>query len=350
MSGVWQGTIRGCGQLAAAGTVSTMVTRPPLDSPTDEMSQIRASLERLQATVRRLESEREAARRRRRRRLLAVGFGLSILVHVVLVLYFSTIYRWGPGEGVRPVTFEFAILHEEQLTELSDAAEDAASLDEPEVDALAEPAVPLDAGESAVDITAAAQAPAGLSAAGEGISGDTGLSGAGTSYFGISARGTRFAYIVDVSGSMSERGRMDIARRELAKSVQALPDYAYFHVVLFSDRMQEPPIQNGWVRARRSSVASFSRWLNNVSPSGGTQPFPAFQRVFALDVRPDVIYFMTDGIIPAGSADEVRALNSAGKRVVIHAIAFGDQGSREMLEAIARDSGGTYRYVADGGM
>ena len=44
----------------------------------------------------------------------------------------------------------------------------------------------------------------------------------------------------------------------------------------------------------------------------------------ALDTRPDVIFFLSDGEIPEESVGEIRRLNSRGKKVVIHAIAFGD--------------------------
>ena len=136
--------------------------------------------------------------------------------------------------------------------------------------------------------------------------------------------------------------------RELARSVAALPDYAYFYVLLFSSGSIEPPIQRDWMRARRTTVQMFIQWLNQVDPGGATEPVPAFERVFALGDRPDVIFFLTDGEIPDAEAagDLIAKLNSGGRRVVINTIAFGDVRSQKLLRRLARDSGGTYRFVA----
>ena len=68
----------------------------------------------------------------------------------------------------------------------------------------------------------------------------------------------------------------------------------------------------------------------------------------ALEPRPDVIFFLTDGEIPRSEETlaAVTLLNSRGRRVVINTIAFGDPASQELLREIARRSGGIYRFVS----
>jgi uncharacterized protein with von Willebrand factor type A (vWA) domain len=193
-----------------------------------------------------------------------------------------------------------------------------------------------------------------LGGAGTGSGAGTGESlsggGAGASFFGITSRGKRFAYIVDKSGSMGQGRKLPIAMRELAKSVGDLPDFASFFVVLFSSGFIEPPTQHGWMRARKPIVNRFIRWLNEVTPGGGTVPAPAFEYVLSEDLRPDVIFFLTDGEIPEDTADIVSDMNRNGpSRVVINTIAFGDARSQDQLRRIARDSGGTYRFVSTEG-
>ncbi len=92
-------------------------------------------------------------------------------------------------------------------------------------------------------------------------------------------------------------------------------------------------------------MRSFIHWLDKIDSSGGTLPLPAFQKVFGLSVRPDVIFFLTDGEIPPDTAANVTSLNSRGRRVVINTIAFGDPASQAQLKDIARRSGGVYRFV-----
>ena len=206
----------------------------------------------------------------------------------------------------------------------------------------------VDATAANLEVSNAGSMPT-LGGSGDGSGDDTlGGGSAGTSFFGVSSRGSRFAYVVDVSGSMGQQRKIHIAMRELARSISALPDYAYFYVVLFSTEAQLPSMQEGWTRARPNTVRKFVRWFGQVEPRGGTNPRPAFERIFALDERPDVIFFMTDGQITNFTADELPSTKSRGKNVVINTIAFGDPASQDLLRAIARQTGGTYRFVSAG--
>lgn len=311
----------------------------------------RAAIQKLLAE---LETERERVQRQRRRNLVIFGACLSLLVHICIMWYLSGIHRAGPrGPGTEPVAIEFNILQEEELTELpkSDLAESTpdtlAELSEvPEVspalnDDLQPPAAELDVGTSGSmeSITG-----------GAGSGGEIGI-GTGSAradFFGVSSTGERFVYIVDTSGSMSGDLKMRTAMSELARSISSLPDYVYYHIVLFSSSKTVNPDQPGWVRARKGDVLATIRWLRDQSPVGGTQPLPAFAHAFDLDHRPDVIFFMTDGQIPKSTPSDVRALYQRGSRVVINTIAFGDPRSQDLLKEIAADAGGTYRFVPSG--
>lgn len=308
------------------------------------------SVRQLQRAIKRWQQQQDIARERRRRKTLYMGIAVSLIAHVLLLAYFGMLTRLGPGGGGPPAReVEFALVFDESLTEMpehdlaaldaDDAALEALSIDEPEIT--------LDA-DATGDLTIASDmALDSVGGAGESFSSGLSGGGAGTTYFGIAAEGTRIAYIFDRSGSMTMNHRMVIARAELIRSIEALPDYASFYIVLFSSETLEPPTQRGWVQARPVNVNRVVHWLNQVDPGGGTVPGPAFRQILSLDARPDVIFFMTDGIIHGFSASEVNAMNRNGQRVVIHTISFGDQGSEELLRQIARDSGGTYRYVPD---
>ena len=173
--------------------------------------------------------------------------------------------------------------------------------------------------------------------------------GGGTSFFGISSKGTRFAYIVDISGSMGQNRKMETAMQELRRSIESLPDYSYFYILLFSSEIKQPPMQKGWMRARKPVVRQFTNWLTSVDPGGGTEPKSSFQAVFSLAVRPDVIYFLTDGQFEDIAPDEIAEMNSHGKKVVINTIQFGDPYGQDVLKQIAAKSGGAYRFIASGG-
>ena len=185
----------------------------------------------------------------------------------------------------------------------------------------------------------------GGGAGGAGGGGGGGLSGGagGTSFFGVGGRGTRFAFIVDKSGSMVN-GRIGEAKQELYKAIVALPDFASVYVV-FYDSSDPWAFSDRWERVRSSMVKKLKTWLNNVGPSGGTEPTPAFRAVFALDARPDVIFFLSDGEIPPESIAQIRQMNARGKRVTINAIAFGEESGSQQLRQIAQEADGEFRQV-----
>ncbi len=324
------------------------------------------TISRLQATIRELEKERDLERRSRWRLVLLISLAVSAIAHLGLMLGLDLIRVGRPGggggQGVDAVTVESALAGGPELTEF-----DQPSLQGP--DTLVDASSPGGAIDTVVEATAPLIAGAGggapeLGGIGGGGGSDLGLGagsgtgggegglgggGAGTSFFGVSARGSRFAYIVDISGSMAEFGKINICMRELSRSIEMLPDYAYFYVVLFNSEIITPPMQEGWNRARESTVARFARWFNQIDPGGGTQPKAAFEQVFSLEERPDVIYFLTDGLIPPETVAVVGALNSRGRRVAINTIAFGDPSGQELLKDISARSGGVFRFVPANG-
>ncbi len=318
-----------------------------------QVSRLRSRLGELEETIRQLEAQRELEIRRRRRNLLLIGVTVSAVAHLGLMVYLNMLHRGRPaGPAVQPVSIEFAVIQEPELTQLQEMDLDDLVPEVTTQDANEDqPTLELEADVSAADL---AISPAGavptLSGSGGGEGGTLGGGGAGTTFFGVSSRGTRFAYIVDVSGSMGQGRKMDVCMRELARSIEILPDYASFYVVLFSSDIALPPMQRGWTRARDNTVSRFIRWLNQIDPHGGTRPQPAFREVFgALDERPDVIFFLTDGQIPPETVATVAALNQRGRRVAVNTIAFGDPSSQELLKDIARRSGGVYRFVPSEG-
>ena len=142
---------------------------------------------------------------------------------------------------------------------------------------------------------------------------------------------------------------MERAKQEMKRSIRALPDYTKFLVVFYNSDIVEPPDQEGWQTARSVVVRRFTRWLEGLSPKGGTEPLPAFRRVFSEEERPDVIFFLTDGEITSMKPDSIERLNTGGFKTVINTIAFGDDSSQDLLKKIAKDSGGVYRFVRSGG-
>ncbi len=326
----------------------------------------RSAIQTLQETIDRLHTERMKLLRQRRFHVALLGFALSIPFHLILIIWFATTYLHGPagyGGGSGPVTtIELGLLNGEELVDRP-ATDDFAVADGlGETDTPAGPAS-LEAGAPAIglemggtgSLDAQGGGPVGVGGpsgqGGSGLGPGGGGGGGGASFFGLGGRGSRFVYIVDISGSMANGARFQVAMDELRRSISALPDFAAFAVYLFSDAAYVPPFQEAYLKAMPANVARMKKWLDTQSPMGGTEPSDAFQRSLSLSPLPDVIFFLTDGEIPEHIPDYLSQRNGANgkKRVVIHCIAFSNDAGQDSLRRIARDSEGTFRFVPVGG-
>ena len=84
-------------------------------------------------------------------------------------------------------------------------------------------------------------------------------------------------------------------------------------------------------------------WINSVDSGGGTDPRPALTK--ALEVHPETIYVLSDGLFEAACVTEVKKANHGLNRATIYTVGFGDRTGEAQLTRLAKDSGGQYRFV-----
>lgn len=176
-----------------------------------------------------------------------------------------------------------------------------------------------------------------------GGQGGGGPGGPGIGFFGAKAAGNSFIYVVDMSGSM-QGGRFDRAISELIRSINQLKTGQKFYVVFFNDQplpLYAPRPATSMQTATTSNRQRAVRWIRSIRPSSLTNPDRAIE--LALELRPDAIFLLTDGEFQDDVPSLIRKLNKGG--VVIHTIAFEGREGEPMLEAIARENKGTYRFV-----
>jgi hypothetical protein len=183
-----------------------------------------------------------------------------------------------------------------------------------------------------------------------GISGGMGGGGGGggASFFGLEAVGSRFVYVIDVSGSMASGGRIEAAKAELLKSIEALSENSQFVVILFSNDAKPLGEKATWTEATASGKRWARRAIQEVQSEGGTYPAGAFTMGLAVEPAPDAVYLMTDGDFPDSEMEAILEANRR-RRVPVHAICFIERTGEERMRRIARSSGGTYVYVAGAG-
>lgn len=193
----------------------------------------------------------------------------------------------------------------------------------------------------------------GGAGSGEGMgegSGD-GLGGAGgeARFFGVEARGSRFAFVVDVSGSMMDPSKIGALQAALIESVEGMLESANFCVILYStDAM--PLMGDRWFRASDDNKSAAKRNIMQMGAAGSTNPMPGFEVAFRLLPRPDAVYFMTDGVFSKEIEEELPGYieqknRGEDARIAVHCITFADRGSEKLMRRIARQSGGSYTHV-----
>lgn len=305
-------------------------------------------------------------------RATIMGLGISLLIHLLILLLAALItidFGFADAGGNRGDDVDFAVLTQADLAQTSspkiefESFEVATIQDDSvlEIDLLSDSNTDQSVNDLA-DSIAPSLNPGGGSLT--SIDATTGSAGAGTgegaSFFGLEAQGRRFAYIVDISGSMNaltgdgESTRWELTRAELLRSISGLDQNADFYIVLYSSNPISLFGNTQWVRAEPASKRLAGSGLFGISPTGGTKPIPAFHQVFALEPEPDAIYFMTDGLVETDVPALVRQMNRR-EDIPIHCILFGALASatdaraaENMLTNIAKHSGGKFTHIREG--
>lgn len=158
-----------------------------------------------------------------------------------------------------------------------------------------------------------------------------------STFFGIKAQGQLFLYVVDCSGSMVDEDRLDRAKAELRRSVNALQSPQRFKVIFYND--QPVPMPGELPKAADyPSKALLSKWLQMVEPEGPTDPRSSL--ALALAMKPDAVFLLSDGAFPDGTVES--AVRSNPKKVPIHCIDLANGAAGDGLRKIAEQSGGQY--------
>jgi hypothetical protein len=178
--------------------------------------------------------------------------------------------------------------------------------------------------------------------------------GATSSFYGLEILSERVVFVIDQSGSMaakagtrsSDKGaptRLEIAKEELLRYVDNVPDHHLFNIVLFgtgvrtyADDMRSPKGQ-GRAEARQ--------WVEKIALEGATNLYGGLKKAFAMkDV--DTIYLLTDGDPSAGEEVDPKLILedvvhwNRERRIVIHSISIGTQSA--LLRQLAEETGGEF--------
>jgi hypothetical protein len=142
------------------------------------------------------------------------------------------------------------------------------------------------------------------------------------------------------------------AKRELIGSVNDLDSIHQFQIIFYNDRPMvfnpnrpQPPRMLYGDQPTRHLARNF---VEAIVAAGSTQHMAALK--LALNMQPDVIFFLTDAAEPQLTAGQLAEIRSQNARIgaSINAIEFGagpKQGYENFLVRLAQQNGGEYAYV-----
>jgi hypothetical protein len=172
-----------------------------------------------------------------------------------------------------------------------------------------------------------------------------------TSLFGVVGEGYKFVYVFDRSGSMGGSGQnaLRIVKTELLRSLANLDTVHQFQLIFYNDR---PVIFNPTGTPGRLAFANEQtkqravHFIDSIVADGGTDHEAALK--LALQLQPDVVFFLTDGDDPKLTPAQLKKIRRMAGGIVINAIEFGTgpkPSGDSFLAELARQNGGGYTYV-----
>ncbi len=178
--------------------------------------------------------------------------------------------------------------------------------------------------------------------------GGNGEGSGGGHFFGLPPIGDSVVFVVDSSRSMNHpypppaRTRFKRVQLELVNTIGRMRPEQKFFIVFFNHEAIPMPA-NQLVAATPTSQQQYLRWMIGMKADGKTNPVHAM--LIALQLRPETIYLLTDGDLPPKVASVIREAN--GQRVQINTIGFGDNAGEKVLQDIAQQNNGTYRFIPE---
>jgi hypothetical protein len=286
-----------------------------------------------------------------------IGLGVSLVLHSILLTVFAVVTIVSGGGGSRAAIgapVEVALVDSTEIASLNEGplTADAPGVEQVKgsVDLAPMPVVNTAGGSGLSDAgDIGGNMGTGLGGAGNGTgigvgNGSGGAGAGGTSFFGVEARGQRFAFVVDVSGSMDGE-KIDCLKRELTKAIDRLTENSSFVVLCFSTEVVALNNNTKLIPASSKNKKITYEAISALRAGGGTEPMPAFSTALRNRPRPDAIFFMTDGLFDAGVVESLRSELRGGKNVQIHCISFLDRSSEGLMRRIAQMSDGTYTHI-----
>jgi Ca-activated chloride channel family protein len=157
-------------------------------------------------------------------------------------------------------------------------------------------------------------------------------------------------FVLDTSGSMSDEGKIDKAKKALLFGIRSLRPADRFNVINFAG--EEHLMERGLINADAEGKKRGEQFVNRLQPTGGTNindALIASVKQFEKGDRPKMLVFMTDGLPTVGETNTERIIANLQKEksvdVRIFPFGFGYDVNTTLLDRIGSENNGVSDYV-----
>lgn len=161
--------------------------------------------------------------------------------------------------------------------------------------------------------------------------------------------GMDYVFILDVSGSMNDDGKLDLSRNSLDAFIKSLGASDRFEVMTFN--ITAHPFFNSLTAADDEHKAKAAAFLASQEARGGTVLNPALNTAYkyADPSRMLNVVILSDGLTEPGDAQTLlNLIKSRPPLSHVFSIGVGNDVNKPLLENIARQSGGMAAFLSRG--
>ena len=162
-------------------------------------------------------------------------------------------------------------------------------------------------------------------------------------------QGMDYVFVLDVSGSMDEDGKLALSRGSLGAFMEALEESDRFEVITFNVASRE--LFRGLQPANDANRRQAVDFLRSQEARGGTFLEPALRSAYRYKAadRPLNVIVLSDGMTEQGERQALlRLIGERPSGTRVFAIGVGNEVNRPLLEQLAQDAGGLAAFLSRG--
>jgi len=167
-------------------------------------------------------------------------------------------------------------------------------------------------------------------------------------YYGIGIHAERLVFVLDHSSSMSDQGRLQQAKRELARAIRSLSSTTKFTIIFYETTVRV--WQKGLVEATVENKNEAVRFLDKIYPGHDTNTYGALEKALHVEENIEAIFLASDGaptagaiVAPAKIIVDISRQNRF-RHIMISTVGISIEGSAEdFMRELAAQNGGEYR-------